>query len=553
MKNKLILAACTALLPTLVSAQNQQVKDCRTLEAAGNFIEQDEVLANGLVCKIVKAKPDGSGAAQPPKKDSDLRAKLALLGIIEPEEVNLQGPLAKPHSGPAAITPEPSVKSAQGGAAVPESSAAPQNAPLEADHVLSVAEVARAYQSRRQSAKKAEDQVAVEPPATPQLKSGIRSDSATSSLPAVRVQSPNVPARIAADKPAAAVEPKTEAPPVASVSAAPAPKMTASEAQPALEVTLVTVPRASASAAPKIENAQLAAKTPLMAPAPSPMVKPSLSPQPAGSPAAATEASQPEMRTGSFDPQDKPSNVEKPEVRAAIPEPETDSTSERPQEIKLGVFEAPKDSAAETKPQMPVDPFGAPPEDLATHEPQPGCARIVSLGTMERDRLVLTIPDWAMKWLEKNQKRFPGVCFADSPLAGVPNYLIVFFTTAPPASQVAVAAKALVSPSRSTGSSGGTFTTSFGSTWHYTYDNAVTTTVTTAWTEKIPQRQPVQTLYATAYTEQGIPISQHWPGQSKVHEKQTNDKNGRKQDAISPATRLMSDLLGEMMVDLAAH
>ena len=553
MKNKLILAVCTSLLPTLVLAQNLQVKDCRTLEVAGNFIEQDEVLANGLVCKIVKAKPDGSAAAQPSKKDSDRRAKQALLGIIEPEEVNLQEPPAKPHSGPAAITPEPSVKSAQGGAAVPENSAAaPQNAPPEADHVLSVAEVARAYQSR-QAAKKLEGQVAAETPATPEVKSGIRSASATSRLPAVPLQSSNIPARTSADQPAAALEQKPEALPIANVSAAPTPKTTASDAQPALEVTLETAPSASASAAPATESTQSAAKTPAMGPEPSPAVKSGLSPQLAGPPAAATEVSQPEMKTGSFDPQDQSVRTDKPEIRAAIPEPEPDSSAERSQAIKLGVFEVPKESAAETKPQMPVDPFGAPPEDSAIHEPHPGCAKIVSLGTMERERLVLAIPDWAMTWLEKNQKRFPGVCFADSPLAGVPNYLIVFFTTAPPASQAAVASKTLVSPSRSTRSSGGTFTTSFGSTWHYTYDQAVTTTVTTAWTERIPQSQPVQALYATAYTEQGIPISQRWPEQAKAHEKETSHKNGRKHDAASDAVRLMSDLLGEMMASLAAH
>jgi len=554
MKNKLILAACTSLLPTLVSGQNLQVKDCRTLETAGNFIEQDEVLVNGLVCKIVKAKPDSSAASPQSKKDSDLRAKQALLGIIEPEEVNLQEPHAKRQSGPAATTPDPSVKSAPGVAAIPESSAAtPQNPLLEADHVLSVAEVARAYQSMRQTAKKPKDQVAAEPPGTPEVKSGIRSASAISSLPTVPVQSLNIPAQTSTDQPAVAMEPKPGASPVASVSAVPSPKTTASERLPAMEVTLVTAPGASASAAPATESTQSAAKTPAMAPKPSSAGKPGLSPQLAGPLAAATEVSQPEMKTGSFDPQDQSVRTDKPEIRAAIPEPEPESTSERSQAIKLGVFEVPKESAAETKPQMPVDPFGAPPEDSAIRDPHPGCAKTVSLGTMERDRLVLAIPDWAMTWLEKNQKRFPGVCFADSPLAGVPNYLIVFFTTGPSASQAANMSKALVPPSSSTVSPGGTFTTSFGSTWHYTYDQAVTTTVTTAWIERIPQSQQVQTLYATAYTEQGIPISQRWPEQAKAHEKETSHKNGRKHDAASDAVRLMSDLLGEMMADLAAH
>jgi hypothetical protein len=548
MKYKLILAACTALLPTMVSAQNPQLKDCRSLEAAGNFLEPDEVLANGLVCKVVKAKPGAPATVPASKKDSETRAKLALLGIIEPEGVNLQEPHAKPNSGPAVITPQASVK-------VPDSSAAPQNAALEADHVPSVAEAARAYQktSRRQTAKDPEYQLVAKPPAIPEVKNQARSASAAPSLPAVAAQSSVVPARISADKPAVAMEPKAEALPVANVSAAPAAKAIANEAQPALEVTLVTVPTASALAAPATERAQSTGKMQAMGTEPSPAVKPELSPEPAGPPTAATEVSQPELKTGSSDPRDKPGSVDKPEVRTAIPEPESDSTSERPQEVRLGVFETPKESSAETKTEMPVDPFGAPPEDLAIHEPRPGCTRIVSLGSMERDRLVLATPDWAMKWFEKNQKRFPGVCFADSPLVGIPNYLIVFFTVTPPTSQAGLAVKALVSTSASSESLGGTFTTSYGSTWHYTYDNAATTTVTTALTENVPHNQPVQTLYATGYTEQGIPISQHWPGPAKGHEKETKDSRGRKHDAVPAAVLIMSDLLGEIMADLAAH
>jgi hypothetical protein len=561
MKYKLILAACTALLPSMVSAQNPPVKDCRSLEAAGNFLEADEVLANGLACKVVKAKPGALATPQASKKDSDTRAKLALLGIIEPEEVNLQEPHAKPNSGPAVIAPQASVKSALGEAAVPDSSAAPQNAALEEGHVPSVAEAARAYQktSRRQTAKDPEYQLVAKPPAIPEVKSHARSASAAPSLPAVAAQSSIIPARISADKPAVAMEPKAEALPVASVSAAPAAKTIANEAQPALEITLVTVPTASASAAPATERAQSTGKMQAMGTEPWPAVKPGLSPEPAGPPTAATEVSQPEMKTGSFDPRDKPGSVDKPEVRPAIPESESDSTSERPQEVRLGVFEKPKESDAETKTQMPVDPFGAPPEDLAIHEPRPGCTRIVSLGSMERDRLVLATPDWAMKWLEKNQKRFPGVCFADSPLVGIPNYLIVFFTVAPPSSQAGLAANALVSASAPSESSGGTYTTSYGSTWHYTYDNAATTTVTTALTENVPHNQPAQTLYATAYTEQGIPISQHWPGPAKGrepakgHEKETKDSRGRKHDVVPAAVLIMSDLLGEIMADLAAH
>jgi hypothetical protein len=554
MKYKVFLAACTALLPTLVSAQNPQVSDCHSLEAAGNFIEPDEVLANGLVCKIVKAKPAASPAAQPSKKDSDLRAKQALLGIIEPEEVNLQDPHANPRSAPATIKPATFVNSASGGPAVPDTSAAPRSASLEEDHAPSVAEVARAYQSRRQTAKNLEAPVAAAPPAIRQLKSEALSASVAPGSPRVPAQSANIPPRKSADKPAVVMQPKPQTFQVATVPAASVPKTTASEPLP--EVTLVSAPTPSASTAPSIKQAQSpsVANTPAMEPEPPSAVKAGLR-EPVATAPAAREVSQPEMKSKSFGPPDKPSTTDKPEVRPAIPEPASDSSSERPQEVKLGAFEAPKDSSTETKPQMPIDRFGAPPEDLVIHEPQPGCSRIVSLGTMERDRLVLATPDWAVKWLEKNQKRFPGVCFADAPLASVPNYLFVFFTSAPPASQPGLAAKVSVpaAVNTSSGSSGGTFTLNFGSTWHYTYDNAATTTVTTAWTEKVMQSQLGQTLYATAYSEQGIPISQHWPGPAKAHEKVTKDNHGRKHDAVPPAVLIMTELLADMMADLPLH
>lgn len=559
MKYKWMLAACSAMLPTLVSAQGLQVKDCRTLEAAGNFLGPDEVMADGLVCKIVKPKPTASAAAGASKKDSDPRAKLALLGIIDTKSQELHG---KADAGPAGTPPDGSGRHAPGGPAVSESSRVPENATFEVEHAPSLGDVARAYQksSRRQTAKKPEDQGAAEAraTATPEVKTEVRTETTAPSLPVVPEQKTDIPVRAPAVSPAAAIDSKAEPTPTASASAAPAEaqpvaKTVTVEAQPALEIKLESAPTASALETPAVAEAQPATKTPTTQAEPSPEAKPDTFPEVSASTTPATEVSTPETRTGSFDAQEEHRADERPEVRAAMPAPEAESNSERPQEVKLGVFETPQESIVETKPAAPADPFGAPPEDVAIHEPRPGCAKIVSLGSMEKDRLVLAIPDWAMKWLEKNQKRFSGVCFADSPLPGVPNYLIVFFTVAPPGSPLGPEAKPAPPASTASGSSGGTFTTSFGSTWHYTYDNAATTTVTTGWTESVPHNQPSQTLYATAYTEQGIPISQHWPGEAKGHEKETSGSHGRKHDAVPEGVRIVSDLLGEIMADLAAH
>jgi len=559
MKHLVIMVACTALLPAMVSAQSLQVKDCRTLEVAGNFIGPDEVMANGLVCKVVKANPTGSAAAEAPKKDKDSerRAKLALLGIIDTKDAKSQEPGAKPDSGPMANPSAEPGKSSPGRAAVPENNAGGQNDTIEASHGQSLGEVARAYQkaSKQQTANRPDDQVVVEAPVTakPDAKSEARTASAAPSLQVIPEQKTLGPAASSVVAPAETIPPKAKVTQTAGVSTAPGGRVAGIESQPAFEVKRESAPASSASAPLAIDKTQPTTKPAALGAEPTPEAKPKPSPEPVAPAVMATKDSRPELKAGSFDPQKVPNPVEKPEVKEAVSEPEPESASENQQEVKLGLFEPPKGSAAETKPQDPVDPFGAPKEDLAIHEPRPGCAKIVSLGSMENDRLVLATPDWALRWLEKNQKRFPGVCFADSPMAGVPSFLIVFFTVAPPASKTDPAVKALASANKSSGPSGGTFTTSFGSTWHYTYDNAATTTVTTAWSEQAPHNQPVQTLYAAAYTEQGIPISQHWPGPAKASEKETSNSHGRKHDAVPAAVRIMSDLLGEMMADLAAQ
>jgi hypothetical protein len=596
MKYKMILAACTALLPTMVSGQGLEVKDCRTLADAGNFLGPDEVMADGLVCKIGKPKPVAtSSATETTKKDSDPRAKLALLGIVDTKS---QQPEAKANPVAAATTPETSPKSALVGAAVSEGRTTPQDAAIGVEHGPSLADVARAYQksSRPQTAKKPEEPVVAEAPTeTPEVMGKADSTAALPSTPVVPAPKTKITVRASAVAPTTVMGSKAEGSPAPSASATPAAaeaqspaksaavdaqpplevklesapatetsagpgmpeakpvaKTATVEAQPPLEVKLESAPTASAPAKPAVEEAQPVAKTPATEAEPSAEAKPEPSLEAATPATPPTGASQPEMKTGSFDGQQGPRNDERPEVRAAMPEPEAESNSDRPQEVKLGVFAPPREVTVETKPQA-HDPFGALPEDVAIQEPRPGCAKIVSLGSLEKDRLVLATPDWAMKWLEKNQKRFPGVCFADSPMAGVPNFLIVFFTAEPPASPADLAAETSTPSSTSSGSSGGTFTTSFGSTWHYTYDNAATTTVTTAWTENVSHNQQAQALYATAYTEQGIPISQHWPEPAKGHEKETKGSHGRKNEVIPEAVRIMSDLLGEMMMDLAAH
>ena len=97
----------------------------------------------------------------------------------------------------------------------------------------------------------------------------------------------------------------------------------------------------------------------------------------------------------------------------------------------------------------------------------------------------------------------------------------------------------------------GAFTTSYGSTWHYSFDRTATTTVTTVLTEKVPHNLHSNVMYAAAFTEQGIPISQHWPTAITKSGKEMSGKRGKNRDASPPEIRMMSELLNEMAEDIA--
>lgn len=179
------------------------------------------------------------------------------------------------------------------------------------------------------------------------------------------------------------------------------------------------------------------------------------------------------------------------------------------------------------------------------------CNKNVSLGSMDKDKLFLAIPDWALKWYEKNQKRFPRICFSDSLMSGAKNYLVVFHMVGPHAPETESLAKVPSSGDTTSESGMGSFTASYGSTWHYTYERTVTTRILSVSAEMAPHDQPSTTLYATAYPEQGIPVSHYsaTPGRKRV--KETSYKPGKGSDVELPKFRIMEELLSRILQDIA--
>ena len=602
-----------ALIPSQVYAQNTQFSDCRTLEAAGNNIGPDEALVNGMVCKVVKPKASPSvptpasgktaetenrqallgiiepetlrskvkAEANPPGvvrtptptsgKPAETESRLALLGIVEPQtlrskskaEANRAGKVATPQTG---TEPEPETE--------PGANVTPQSARFEMKHNASLGDIARAYQknSQAQAAAAAEDVVEAKKP-SPEV---ILTAAPTATAPETATTAPLQPGQ----KANALKTPESstpEATPEATPAAITPALVTPTEPQPAAKTEVLAAPRTPVAPEKAETNLPAVVATPVTTPEPQPAAKIEVFAAPQALVAAekaetdfpsvmatpvTTPERQPDGNTEVFASGGAPPSQVKLEASpVAAPVAEEVASSEPEKSITLGVFVEPKAaSSPETNRPPEVVSYGSAQEDGFNDGQRTGCTKNVSLGSLDKEKLFLAIPEWAANWYEKNQKRFPGMCFSDSPMPGAQNYLVVFYTSAPAAPGIDSLKKISASADMSPLSGVGTFTTSYGSTWHYTYDRTATTTVTSVLVEKVPQNLQPNVLYATAYTEQGIPISQHWPTPITKRGKETSGKPekpekqgkpGKNRDASLPAIHMMGELLNEMAEDIA--
>jgi len=244
---------------------------------------------------------------------------------------------------------------------------------------------------------------------------------------------------------------------------------------------------------------------------------------PANSPNGATEAAPPAADAAS---------AAQPDAQPIWPG-NAEPNMERERVVETGTFARPKEVADPNQP--PHSKQIAPSADDGFQEGQRAdCRKNITIGGLKGEKLVLGTPKWAAGWIEKNQKHMLDVCFSDTPMPGARNYLIVFYTSAPAssASDAANARSLAVLAPQSTSPAGGvgTFTTSYGSTWHHFVDRNVGVTVNSSLDADQPQSQPDKVSYATAYTEEGVPVAQHWQGAPKKQIKlNPDDPNVRKE------------------------
>lgn len=136
----------------------------------------------------------------------------------------------------------------------------------------------------------------------------------------------------------------------------------------------------------------------------------------------------------------------------------------------------------------------------------------VTFITIQQGNVVHLMPEWAIKWVRKNEKKYPGVRFqtSDQPVPGARNFVIAFSATSAELQGFQPVTHTDTSTSSNPVSGSGTVTDNQGEMWNYTYNGTITTTTTTTTHEQVPYTRTSNTLYVTAFNERGEMVAQRW-------------------------------------------
>lgn len=142
------------------------------------------------------------------------------------------------------------------------------------------------------------------------------------------------------------------------------------------------------------------------------------------------------------------------------------------------------------------------------------CAKNISFAVARDGQVVSRIPAFADKWVSKNARKYPEMCFSQIPNPQAANYLLVFSTSQSAFNGIYPTVRTSTSTNTNTTpvSGSGMVTDNYGGMWNYTYDGTVTTTTTTTTTtqENLPYTDTSNTLYLGSYDQHGRLISERW-------------------------------------------
>ena len=141
--------------------------------------------------------------------------------------------------------------------------------------------------------------------------------------------------------------------------------------------------------------------------------------------------------------------------------------------------------------------------------PQSSCTKTVTFAVAENGSLDYRLPKVSPKWFEKTQKKFPNVCFSQYGVTASTNteqYLIVLSTQSSAFNGLYPAYRTTTDTAINPVSGNGTISDNSGSSWSYTYQGTITTTMTTTQQTDLPYTDTTIGLFANAYDQRGNPI-----------------------------------------------
>ena len=181
------------------------------------------------------------------------------------------------------------------------------------------------------------------------------------------------------------------------------------------------------------------------------------------------------------------------------------------------------------------------------------CARNISFAVAGHEQFATEVPRFAEKWVAKNQKKYPGTCFSQMPVAQAENYLLVFANSASAFNGIYPTVRASTNTNTSPVSGTGTVTDNYGGMWYYTYNGTVTTTTTTSENVDLPYTDVTNTLYLYSYDQQGILRSERWRSVTTRNGGDPYNTLGYNLGSALAAVHMRERLLKDSVEDITKH